>query len=195
MIGVAPPQIAQWDEAHVRGRLTTVDIVEAARAELGGLRGRVDLIVALCHSGISRLASTAGGGERGQDLAKLDGVDALFLGHQHLLLPGEDFVGLPGVDAERGTIHGKPAVMAGFWGSHLGVIDLWLEIDARPLAGRERGSRSGRSPDATQAATRSRWSNRTRPCSTRPRPRTTRRCAMSARRSAGSRRRCTPIWR
>ena len=130
VIGVAPPQIAQWDEAHVRGRLTMVDIVEAVRAELGELRARVDLVVVLCHSGISRLASTRGEENAGQDLAKLDGVDALFLGHQHLLLPGEDFVGLPGVDAERGTIHGKPAVMAGFWGSHLGIIDLGLEMDA-----------------------------------------------------------------
>ena len=58
VFGVAPPQIAQWDEAHVRGRLTTVDIVEAARAELRELRSRVDLVVVLCHSGISRLAST-----------------------------------------------------------------------------------------------------------------------------------------
>ena len=147
VIGVAPPQIAQWDEAHVRGRLTTVDIVEAARAELGELRARVDLVVVLCHSGISRLASTLGEENAGQDLAKLDGVDALFLGHQHLLLPGEDFVGIPGVDAERGTIHGKPAVMAGFWGSHLGVIDLELEkdgpwrvagarVEVRPIASR-----------------------------------------------------------
>jgi 2',3'-cyclic-nucleotide 2'-phosphodiesterase/3'-nucleotidase len=130
VIGVAPPQIAQWDEAHVRGRLTTVDIVEAARAELDQFQGRVDLVVVLCHSGISRLASTPGEENAGQDLAKLDGVDALFLGHQHLLLPGEDFVGLPGVDTERGTIHGKPSVMAGFWGSHLGVIDLELKKDA-----------------------------------------------------------------
>ena len=84
----------------------------------------------LCHSGISRLASTPGEENAGQDLAKLDGVDALFLGHQHLLLPGEDFVGISGVDAERGTIYGKPAVMAGFWGSHLGIIDLELEKDA-----------------------------------------------------------------
>ena len=91
MIGVAPPQIAQWDEAHVRGRLTTVDIVEAARAEVGKLRGRVDLIVALCHSGISRFAPALGEENAGQDLARLDGVDALFLGHQHLLFPGEDF--------------------------------------------------------------------------------------------------------
>jgi 2',3'-cyclic-nucleotide 2'-phosphodiesterase / 3'-nucleotidase len=129
VIGVAPPQIAQWDEAHVRGRLLTVDIVEAVGAELGELRARVDLVVVLCHSGISRLASTRGEENVGQDLAKLDGVDALFLGHQHLLFPGEDFAGLPGVDTDRGRIHGKPAVMAGFWGSHLGIIDLWLEMD------------------------------------------------------------------
>jgi 2',3'-cyclic-nucleotide 2'-phosphodiesterase/3'-nucleotidase len=153
VIGVAPPQIAQWDEAHVRGRLTTLDIVEAVRAELSELRGRVDLIVVLCHSGISRLASIRGEENAGQDLAKLDGVDALFLGHQHLLLPGEDFVGIPGVDTERGTIHGKPAVMAGFWGSHLGIIDLRLEMDTgwrvveaqvevRPIARRDADGRA-----------------------------------------------------
>jgi 2',3'-cyclic-nucleotide 2'-phosphodiesterase / 3'-nucleotidase len=153
VIGVAPPQIAQWDEAHVRGRLTTVDIVEAVGAELGELRARVDLAVVLCHSGISRLASTRGEENAGQDLAKLDGVDALFLGHQHLLLPGQDFVGLPGVDTERGTIHGKPAVMAGFWGSHLGIIDLWLKrdtgwqvvearVEVRPIARRDADGRA-----------------------------------------------------
>ena len=153
VIGVAPPQIAQWDEAHVRGRLTTVDIVEAVGAELSELRAHVDLIVVLCHSGISRLASTRGEENAGQDLARLGGVDALFLGHQHLLLPGEDFAGLPGVDAERGTIHGKPAVMAGFWGSHLGIIDLWLEMDrgwrvleaqveVRPIARRDADGRA-----------------------------------------------------
>jgi 2',3'-cyclic-nucleotide 2'-phosphodiesterase / 3'-nucleotidase len=153
VIGVAPPQIARWDEAHVRGRLTTVDIIEAVRAELSELRGRVDLVVALCHSGISRRASSLGEENAGLDLAKLEGVDALFLGHQHLLLPGEDFVGLPDVDTERGTIHGKPAVMAGFWGRHLGLIDLWLEMDAgwrvaearvevRPIARRDANGRA-----------------------------------------------------
>ena len=131
VIGVAPPQIAQWDEAHIRGRLITADMVEAARAELSELRTQVDLVIVLCHSGISRRASTPGEENAGQDLAKLEGVDALILGHQHLLLPGEDFAGIAGVDAERGTIHGKPAVMAGFSGSHLGVIDLELEMDTR----------------------------------------------------------------
>jgi 2',3'-cyclic-nucleotide 2'-phosphodiesterase / 3'-nucleotidase len=149
VIGVAPPQIAQWDEAHVRGRLTTVDVIEAARAEVDRLRNLVDLLVALCHSGISRLLSTTGEENAGQDLAQLDGVDALFLGHQHLLFPGEDFAGVAAADAEHGTLHGKPAVMAGYWGSHLGVMDLELnldagrwrmaraEVEARPIARRD----------------------------------------------------------
>jgi 2',3'-cyclic-nucleotide 2'-phosphodiesterase / 3'-nucleotidase len=130
VIGVAPPQIAQWDEGHVRGRLTTVDIVDAARTEVGNLRRRVDLIVVLCHSGISRLAPASREENAGQDVARLEEVDALFLGHQHLLFPGEDFVGARGADNERGMLHGKPAVMAGFSGSHLGVIDLDLKLDA-----------------------------------------------------------------
>ena len=150
VIGVAPPQIAQWDEAHVRGRLITIDIVEAVRAELGELRARVDLVVVLCHSGISRLASTRGEENAGQDLAKLDGVDALFLGHQHLLLPGRDFVGW-WTSTRAGRIHGKPAVMAGS-GAAILESRSWLERDA---AG---GCSSGYppSPDATQRAARSR---------------------------------------
>ena len=129
--------------------MTIVDIVEAARAEIRELKGRVDLIVALCHSGISCAPPTLGEENAGRDLAKIDGVDALFLGHQHLLFPGDDFAGMRGVDAERGTIHGKPAVMAGLCGSHLGVIDLQLvrdadrwrvaaaRVEARPIARRD----------------------------------------------------------
>jgi 2',3'-cyclic-nucleotide 2'-phosphodiesterase/3'-nucleotidase len=150
VMGFAPVQIAQWDEVHVAGRLEMVDIVEAARSEVANLRGeRVDLIVALCHSGVSRSGRTLGEENAAQDLAQVDGVDAMFIGHQHLLFPGGDFADVGGLDAARGFIHGKPAVMAGFWGSHLGVIDLALEhgaggwrvagasVEARPIASRD----------------------------------------------------------
>ena len=50
-------------------------------------------------------------------------------GHNHLVFPSDKFEGIAGVDVAAGTIHGKPAVMGGFWGSHLGVIDLMLERD------------------------------------------------------------------
>jgi 2',3'-cyclic-nucleotide 2'-phosphodiesterase/3'-nucleotidase len=52
-------------------------------------------------------------------------------GHQHLVFPNsKDFEGLEGADLEKGTLAGKPAVMAGFWGSHMGLIDLLLEKNA-----------------------------------------------------------------
>jgi 2',3'-cyclic-nucleotide 2'-phosphodiesterase/3'-nucleotidase len=83
------------------------------------------------------------------DLAAVEGIDALFLGHQHLLLPGADFAGIAGVDIVAGAVGGRPAVMAGFWGSHLGIIDLALErrsaawrvaetkVEARPIYRRD----------------------------------------------------------
>jgi 2',3'-cyclic-nucleotide 2'-phosphodiesterase/3'-nucleotidase len=73
----------------------------------------------------------------------------MFLGHQHLLLPGPDFAGVDGVDVVRGALNGTPAVMPGLWGSHLGVIDLSLEraagswrvaaakVEARPIYRRD----------------------------------------------------------
>ena len=150
VMGFAPPQIAQWDEALLTGSVKTMDIVEAAHGEIGALKGQgVDLVIALCHSGVSRLESTRGEENAALDLAKVNGIDALFLGHQHLLLPGDDFADVAGVDAKGGAIHGKPAVMAGFWGSHLGVIDLELDqvggqwrvakarVEARPIARRD----------------------------------------------------------
>jgi 2',3'-cyclic-nucleotide 2'-phosphodiesterase/3'-nucleotidase len=150
VMGFAPVQIAQWDEAHVTGRLRMLDIVEAAQIEVATLRSKgVDLIVALCHSGISRVERTLGEENAAQDLAVVNGVDAQFIGHQHLLFPGQDFADVAGLDAVRGFIHGKPTVMAGFWGSHLGIVDLALEqspagwrvvnaqVQARPIARRD----------------------------------------------------------
>ncbi len=128
VIGFVPPQVARWDETHVAGRLEIIDIVKAAREEVAVLRrAGVDLVVALCHSGISRSLSEPDEENAAQDLAKVDGIDAIFLGHQHQLFPGEDFADVAELDAARGTIGGKPAVMPGVSGSYLGVIDLALQ--------------------------------------------------------------------
>ena len=63
-------------------------------------------------------------------LAGVDGIDVVFTGHQHLVFPNsKDFKGITGADLDKGTLMGKPAVMAGFWGSHMGLIDLLLEKD------------------------------------------------------------------
>lgn len=151
VIGFTPPQIAQWDQSHLIGRATAIGIAEAARVHVPALRAQgVDLVVALCHSGVSRNPPPKPGEENAAlALAEVGGVDAMFLGHQHLLLPGADFAGIDGVDVAKGALRGVPACMPGFWGSHLGVIDLALEragerwrvasaqVEARPIYKRE----------------------------------------------------------
>ena len=128
IIGFVPPQIMTWDRRHLEGNVNTRDIVETARAWVSEIQeAGADLIIALSHSGIGAARHDDGMENASVPLAEVKGIDALLTGHHHLVFPGDDYVDLAGVDAEAGTIHGKPAVMAGFWGSHLGLIDLLLE--------------------------------------------------------------------
>lgn len=153
VIGFLPPQILQWDKGHLEGRLRALDIVEAAERHVPALRRRCDLLVALCHSGIAAGARRGGEENAALHLARVPGIDAIFAGHQHLVFPGgPDFRGIEGVDADRGALHGVPAVMPGFWGSHLGLIDIALEkadagwkaagfkVEARPIYTRRDGA-------------------------------------------------------
>jgi len=127
-IGFLPPQIMTWDATNLAGKVNTRDIVETAKAYVPKIRSEgADIVVALAHTGI---ASDGGPGAENAalQLAAVDGIDIVFTGHQHLVFPNsKDFEGLEGADLEKGTLAGKPAVMAGFWGSHMGLIDLMLE--------------------------------------------------------------------
>lgn len=130
VIGLVTPQIMIWDKAKLDGHVRTTDIVEAAAAHLPSLRGNCDLVVALSHSGISSAPRQGGEENASLHLASMPEIDVVLTGHAHRVFPGPDYSGQPGIDAVRGTLAGKPAVMPGFWGSHLGIIDLTLEQDA-----------------------------------------------------------------
>ena len=128
LIGFVPPQIMNWDRRHLEGNVMTRDIVEAAKAYVPQMKEQgADIIVALCHSGIGSANHEDGMENAAVPLAAVNGIDAILTGHSHLVFPGPKFADFAAVDAEAGTIHGKPAAMGGFWGSHLGVIDLMLE--------------------------------------------------------------------
>ncbi len=130
LIGFTPPQIMTWDRQHLEGKVNTRDIVATARAWVPQmLEEGADIVIALSHSGIGSAKYEEGMENASVPLAEVDGIDALMTGHSHLVFPGPDYEGWDGVDAAAGTIHGKPAVMGGFWGSHLGVIDLLLTFD------------------------------------------------------------------
>lgn len=128
VIGFVPPQIMNWDRKHLEGNVTVRDIVLAAQAWVPQMKEEgADIVIALSHSGIGAADWTEGMENASVPLAMVEGIDAVLTGHQHLVFPGPSFEGIAGVDAATGTIHGKPATMGGFWGSHLGVVDLMLE--------------------------------------------------------------------
>jgi 2',3'-cyclic-nucleotide 2'-phosphodiesterase/3'-nucleotidase len=127
VIGLLPPQIEVWDRPHLHGKVQTRDMVKAARAHLPRIRrAGADIVIVLSHSGIAPDEGADRMENAALPLAALPGVDAILCGHQHAAFPGPAFDGIAGVDVQAGTLHGTPAVMAGFWGSHLGLIDLTL---------------------------------------------------------------------
>ena len=127
VIGFVPPQIMQWDQGNLQGRVVVRDIAATARRYVPEMRAKgAQLVIAIPHSGFERewvveLAEN----EVGQ-LTLIPGIDAVLFGHSHAEFPGPDFAKRAGVDIARGTINGVPAVMPGRWGDHLGVIDLVL---------------------------------------------------------------------
>ena len=150
VIGFTPPQIMNWDRRHLEGNVSARDIVQTARAWVPRMKEEgADIIVALSHSGIGSADYVEGMENASVPLAEVDGIDAIMTGHSHLVFPSPTYADFPGVDAEAGTIHGKPATMGGFWGSHLGVIDLLLsneggewrvlahDVETRPISRRE----------------------------------------------------------
>ncbi|EAU46917.1 bifunctional 2',3'-cyclic-nucleotide 2'-phosphodiesterase/3'-nucleotidase [Salipiger bermudensis] len=149
VIGFTPPQVMNWDRKHLEGNVQARDIVETARAWVPQIvEEGADIVIALSHSGIGSANHEDGMENASVPLAGVGGIDAVMTGHSHLVFPSPTYADFAAVDAGAGTIHGKPAVMGGFWGSHMGLIDLLLERDgngwrvvsstteARPIAQR-----------------------------------------------------------
>lgn len=132
ILGLTPPQVLQWDKRHLQGKVVVADMVETANHYIPELRAKgADLVVVVAHTGINAGSYEAMMENAAWHLAKVEGIDALMLGHAHKNFPG-DFPNLPEVDNQAGTLSGVPTVMPGFWGNHLGIIDLKLEqVDSK----------------------------------------------------------------
>src|SRR5690606_597861 len=86
-IGFVPPQIMIWDSKNLVGNVMTRDIVEAAKAWVPQMKEEgADLVIALSHSGID-VNQTDLMENASFFLAGVDGIDAVFTGHQHLVFP------------------------------------------------------------------------------------------------------------
>ena len=130
LIGFVPPQVMNWDRRHLEGSVQARDIIQTAKAYIPLMKEQgADIIVALSHSGIGSADATDGMENASVPLAGLDGIDAILTGHSHLVFPSPTYADFAGADVDAGTLMGTPATMGGFWGSHMGLIDLLIEKD------------------------------------------------------------------
>ncbi|MBU5355008.1 bifunctional 2',3'-cyclic-nucleotide 2'-phosphodiesterase/3'-nucleotidase [Paenibacillus silvae] len=128
VIGFVPPQIMQWDSANLQGKVIAKDIIATAKKFIPKMKAEgADIIVAIPHSGFEDIPQTDLMENSVLYLSQVEGINAILFGHAHKVFPSADFKDKKGVDLEKGTINGVPAVEPGFWGDHLGIIDLDLE--------------------------------------------------------------------
>jgi len=129
VVGFLPPQIMQWDKSNLEGTVNTRDIVDVARELVPEMKAAgADVVIAVPHSSLS-VGEREGGDENASYwLAEVPDIDAIMFGHGHLVFPSAKYADQPGIDVAKGTINGVPATMPGFWGSHLGYVDLTLNV-------------------------------------------------------------------
>lgn len=127
VLGLVTPQIMMWDKAHLEGHVTAADIIERARRYAPEMRAKgADLVVALAHTGFDTRPAHGMDENAAYYLTEETGVDAIITGHQHRIFPDPSYANMADADVNTGNIHQHPTVMPGFYGSHLGVVDLDL---------------------------------------------------------------------
>jgi 2',3'-cyclic-nucleotide 2'-phosphodiesterase/3'-nucleotidase len=139
IMSFVPPQILEWDAKNLAGKVAVTGVQEAAKQYVPEMRTKgADLVVALSHGGLDTSAYSPKM-ESGSYHLTSTGIDALLIGHSHLIFPkGKEtgaaaldpsFAAIPAsanVDAINGFVNGVPTVMAQSWGRRLGIIKMTL---------------------------------------------------------------------
>ncbi|QGZ39166.1 2',3'-cyclic-nucleotide 2'-phosphodiesterase/3'-nucleotidase [Pseudoduganella flava] len=139
IMSFVPPQILEWDQKNLAGKVAVSGAKEAAQQYLPELRSKgADVVVALSHGGIDPSPYSPKMENQSYHLAGT-GIDALLVGHSHLIFPKGKETGaaaldpslaaLPAsanVDAINGFVNGVPTVMAQSWGRRLGIIKMTM---------------------------------------------------------------------
>ncbi|MBS4189661.1 metallophosphoesterase [Bacillus sp. FJAT-49705] len=134
VIGFITPITAEWDKEYFQDKLIVKNIKKTAEHFVPIMKDKgADIIIALAHVGME--ADKGLKEQKGNsvfDLSEVEGITAILYGHSHALFPSDDGHIEKGIDHKTGTINGTPAVQAGFWGNHLGIIDLDLiQVDGK----------------------------------------------------------------
>lgn len=131
VFGVTDPTLTSHFD-HT-GLLVTQDIVESAKEQIESLkRQNVDVIVAIAHSGIGSDEYEMGVQDAVYEMSKLDGIDAIMIGDDHVNFPSGDaavakYYDYPDV-TDDGKMNGKLVVGVADHGAGIGVADLKLQF-------------------------------------------------------------------
>lgn len=131
VFGVSDPSLtSHYDHT---GILVTEDIVVSAKEQVEKLKAQnVDVIVALAHSGLGDEAYQECSSDAAYALSKVDGIDAIMMGDDHVNFPSDDsnvqkYYKYAGVD-ENGMVNGKVVVGVADHGAGIGIADLKLQF-------------------------------------------------------------------
>lgn len=139
VLSFVPPQIMDWDKKNLDGKVYVNGVKETATKYVPEVRGKgADIVVALSHGGLDASAYSPKMENGSYHLTTVPGIDALMVGHSHLIFPkarekngpalDASLLSLPKdtVDSDKGLVNGVPTVMAQSWGRRLGIIQLTL---------------------------------------------------------------------
>lgn len=131
VIGFTPPNIMSWDKSYLECEVLVSDIKTTAEYYVPKMKeDGADIIIAVPHSGLELSDLERPFQDNATwELAQIDGIDAIMFGHDHNDFPSDapTYANMEGVNAPKGTIFGKPAVMPGSMGNKIGVIDLVVQ--------------------------------------------------------------------
>jgi 2',3'-cyclic-nucleotide 2'-phosphodiesterase/3'-nucleotidase len=117
VLGLMPKQTLLWEAANLQGMATARDMRQTAQDTAQLLRRQgADLVIAMAHSGLAYAPHHSVTEENmSHEIALLPDIDVVIAGHTHEIFPR----------AEDAPYDGA-LVMAGFFGSHLGMVDVQL---------------------------------------------------------------------
>ena len=153
VFSLLPPQITSWDRIHLQEQVESRDMLETAQETLQTMRDAgTDLIILLAHTGAVPGPIYKNMENAALQLAETGGIEAILAGHTHQVFPQPDQPSWGGIDHQTSTFSGVPAVMAGFRGSHLGVLDLSLSRNGNRwhVSGHSGRVISAKNPDITE---------------------------------------------
>lgn len=129
VIGLITPITQEWDKEYFENKLIIKNMRDSAEQIIPQMKKEgADIIIALVHAGLqSDQGNQETQGNNVIDISKIKDIDVILYGHSHMLFPMVGEKVSKQIDHKRGLINGKPSVQAGFWGNHLGIIDLLLE--------------------------------------------------------------------